>query len=263
MAGPERSDGSGRTAGGLTRRRTIGALAGAVGLGAIGVYGFREFTNDDQTAPSGDVYGASFTSASGNSPTLGVPYEDHPVMGSRDADVLAFEWSDYQCPYCERFDSNTLPELATNEVANGTLAVVFLELPLLGADSLSAGVVSKAVWRTVATSTPDAWGRFHHHVFAQQGPKNGGWASESSLLEYADDVAGVPGDDVRDRVASDRSNLEAAVRADARIAFDGLGLEPGAPLFALAHPDSGRTTAIRGAKPYETFQRVISELRPP
>jgi hypothetical protein len=243
------------TSGLLTRRRALAGLAGALGLGAAGLY----LTAD--TAADVDDYAADLSAQSGRSGGLGIDYADRPVLGDPDADLRLFAWSDYQCPYCRRFEEETLPELVERDVLDGTLAVVFLELPLLGDRSLTAGVVSKAVWRAVRDDDPNAWGRFHRFVFSKQGPKNGEWATESNLLSYAAAVDGVPGETVSRLVADDRDALAASVRADASVAFDDLELEPGAPLFALSNPSTGDWRAIRGAQPVETFRDAMTALR--
>jgi hypothetical protein len=239
----------------LTRRRALGGLAGVLGLGAAGAYLLRD------TGVDVEEYDANLTAQRGESDGLGVGYADRPVMGSLDADLRLFAWSDYQCPYCKRFDDDTLPALASEHVATGDLAVVFLELPLLGDGSLTAGVVSKAVWRAVRDTDPDAWGRFHRHVFAKQGPKNAAWVTEENLLSYARDVPGVPGDAVATTVDERRDDLVASVRADASVAFDDLGIEPAAPLFALSNPRTSDWLEIRGAQPVETFREAAAELR--
>ncbi|WP_323676523.1 thioredoxin domain-containing protein [Halorubellus sp. PRR65] len=242
------------TNGGRTRRRVLAGTAGVLGLGAAGLY----LTAD--TAADVDDYPADFSADSGQSDGLGIAYADRPVMGSLDADRRLFAWSDYQCPYCRRFDGDTLPELAENHVATGDLAIVFLDLPLLGERSLSAGVVSKAVWRAVRDDDPNAWGRFHRYVFSKQGPENGEWAAESNLLSYAAVVDGVPGETVERLVVDDRDALAASVRADASVAFDDLGIERGAPVFALSNPSTGDWTSIRGSQPVEAFRDAMTQL---
>jgi protein-disulfide isomerase len=230
-------------------------MAGAFGLGAAGLY----LTAD--TAADVEDYDADFTVQSGESEGLGVDYTDRPMLGSPDADLRLFAWSDYQCRYCRRFDEETLLDLAATDVADGTIAVVFLELALLGDRSLTASVVSKAVWRTVRDDDPNAWGRFHRYVFSKQGPENGEWATESNLLSYAAAIDGVSGEDVERLVANDRAALEASVQADASVAFDDLGIEPAAPLFALSNPNNGDWQEIRGAQPVETFREAMTALQ--
>jgi protein-disulfide isomerase len=239
----------------LTRRRALAGVGGAIGLGAAGLF----LTAD--TAADVEAYDADFTVQSGESEELGIEYADRPVLGSMDADLRLFAWSDYQCPFCRRFDEETLPDLVATDVADGTVAVVFLELPLLGDRSLTASVVSKAVWRTIRDDDPNAWGRFHRYVFTKQGPENGEWATESNLLSYAAAIDGVPGDEVGRLVANDHEALETSVRADASVALDDLGLERGAPLFALSNPETGDWRAIRGAQPVETFRDAMTALQ--
>jgi len=239
----------------VSRRTALAALGGTVALGGAGVYA-ASMRSDSRGALAGD-----FTRTDGESAHLGVNYAGSPVLGSLDADLRLFYWTDYQCPYCEGFDADTLPKLAENHVATGELAVVFLELPVFGADSTTAAQASKCAWRAVRDDDPNAWGRWHRHVFAQQGGKNDGWASEPKLYEYTADVDGVDEADVRLCMDDRRDAVTAAVQEDVDTAVDHLGLRRATPAFAMSNPESGAWLDIPGAQPYETFERVIDRLQ--
>jgi protein-disulfide isomerase len=238
----------------VSRRRALAALAGVGAVGTGGVYAASELTR------SGTAFSASFTRSDATSP-LGVDYAGNPVMGSPDAPLRLYYWSDYQCPYCAEFDANTLPRLATEYVESGDLAVVFLEFPLFGRDSETAARLSKCVWRTVRERDPDAWGEWHHYVFRQQGPKNSGWASKSRLYDHTAAVDGVSVDETRRCLRQQRDEVVASVTEDVDAAMDELSLRRVTPMFALSDTASGQWLAIPGAQPYETFERAIQEVR--
>nr|WP_264475270.1 thioredoxin domain-containing protein [Halorubellus salinus] len=240
----------------VSRRTALAALGGVVGLGAAGVYAASTLATDD-----GDALAGGFRRADGESAHLGVNYAGSPVLGSLDADLRLFYWTDYQCPYCKRFDVDTLPKLAANHVATGDLAIVFLELPVFGADSDVAAAASKCAWRVARDDDPDAWGRWHRHVFAQQGDKNDGWASETKLYEYTRDVDGIPEADLRRCMDERRDAVTAAVQEDVTTAIDDLGFRRATPAFAMSNVDSGKWLGIPGAQPYETFEKVIERLQ--
>lgn len=239
----------------VSRRTALAALGGATALGAAGVYA-ASLGSDGSNELAGD-----FTRADGESAHLGVNYAGSPVLGSLDADLRLFYWTDYQCPYCQGFDADTLPKLAENHVATGELAVVFLELPVFGADSTVAAQASKCAWRAVRDDDPNAWGRWHRHVFAQQGGKNDGWASEPKLYEYTADVDGVEEADLRRCMDERRDAVTAAVQEDVDTAVDELGLRRATPAFAMSNPEAGAWLDIPGAQPYETFEKVIDRLQ--
>jgi protein-disulfide isomerase len=239
----------------VSRRTALAALGGTVALGGAGVYAAGKLSGNDGGALAGE-----FTRADGESAHLGVNYAGSPVLGRLDADLRLFYWTDYQCPYCEGFDADTLPKLATDHVATGELAVVFLELPVFGADSTTAAQASKCAWRAVSDDDPDAWGRWHRHVFSQQGDKNDGWASEQKLYEYTSDVDGVDEADVRRCMNERRDAVTAVVQEDVTTALDELGLRRATPAFAMSNPETGAWLDIPGAQPYETFEKVIGRL---
>jgi protein-disulfide isomerase len=240
----------------VSRRTALAGLAGIVGVGTAGVYAASTLANDDTDALPGE-----FTRQDGESAHLGVNYAGSPVLGSLDADLRLFYWTDYQCPYCSQFDADTLPKLAKNHVATGDLAIVFLELPLFGADSQTAALASKCAWRVARDDDPDAWGRWHRHVFSKQGEKNDGWASESNLYAYTNEVEGIDEGALRACMSDPRDAVTAAVDEDVATAVDDLGLRRATPAFAVSNTKTGKWIDVPGAQPYETFEKVIDALR--
>jgi protein-disulfide isomerase len=55
---------------------------------------------------------------------------DGIVIGQDDAPLTLVEFSDYQCPFCQRFFANTMPHLKTQYVDTGQLRLVVRDLPL-------------------------------------------------------------------------------------------------------------------------------------
>lgn len=240
----------------VSRRTALGAFGGALALGTAGVYATGSLASN-----GGGALAGTFDARTGESDHLGIGYAGRPILGSLDADLRLFYWTDYQCPYCARFESNTLPELARKDVADGDLAIVFLEFPVFGDDSATAAQASKCAWRSVRDNDPDAWGNWHQHVFDQQEDKNDGWASEANLYAYTDGVDGVTEADVRRCMDDRREHVTAAVRADVNTAIDDLALRRATPAFVASNPQSGRWLDVPGAQPYETFEKLFDRLR--
>jgi len=53
-----------------------------------------------------------------------------PAMGRDDAPVTIVEYTDYQCPYCNRFQTSTFPELKKTYIDTGKVRFIKRDLPL-------------------------------------------------------------------------------------------------------------------------------------
>lgn len=56
--------------------------------------------------------------------------KDDYVLGQAAAPLTLMIFSDYQCGFCARFDSNTLPKIVKEYVDNGQLKIIFRDFPL-------------------------------------------------------------------------------------------------------------------------------------
>lgn len=52
------------------------------------------------------------------------------ALGKKDAPITMVEYSDYQCPFCDRFFSNTFPGIKNEYVKTGQVYFVYKDLPL-------------------------------------------------------------------------------------------------------------------------------------
>jgi len=60
------------------------------------------------------------------------------VLGDASAPVTIVEYSDYQCPYCGKFFTETQPLIVQNYVNTGKVRMVFRNFPFLGPESTAA-----------------------------------------------------------------------------------------------------------------------------
>ncbi|QCC60155.1 thioredoxin domain-containing protein [Natrinema thermotolerans] len=228
-------------------------LAGSVvTLGAGGAY---YLTRSDDTAQhlSPSFHSSDETSA------FGVDLGGKPIMGSRAAPLEIYYWTDFQCPFCERFERETLPDLVREYVEPGDVRIVFVSVPYFGADSMTAAVAGKCVWERVRDDDPGAYWDWHTAVFDEQGEKNSGWASTDNLLEYTRSVDGVDADALESCLEDRRSEFEAAVEADAERATE-FGIS-GTPSFVVFDPESEAAGSLTGAQPPERFDDAIERVR--
>ena len=61
---------------------------------------------------------------------VGFTEDGHPYIGNLDAPLVIEEYSDFQCPFCARFYSNTYPQIVDNAIATGEAVLIFYDFPL-------------------------------------------------------------------------------------------------------------------------------------
>src|SRR3989338_2286463 len=54
-----------------------------------------------------------------------VSLDDDAVLGSADAPVTIIEFSDYECPFCKSYFTNTFPDIKKDYVDTGKVKIVF------------------------------------------------------------------------------------------------------------------------------------------
>ncbi len=89
--------------------------------------------------------------------------KDDPFKGDKDAKVTIVEFSDFQCPFCERFFTQTLSSIEENYVDTGKVKFVFKDFPL--------GFHQNAQKAAEATECADEQGKFwemHDKIFENQ-----------------------------------------------------------------------------------------------
>lgn len=160
---------------------------------------------------------------------------DAPVRGAENAQVTIVEWSDFQCPFCNR----VVPTLDQIQKEYGDkVRIVFKHLPLdIHPDAKAAHAAAEAAHRQ---------GKFwamHDRIFTNQRDLRPEtleqYAKEIGLdlARYRKDVAAA---DVQARIAADMAQGEK------------LGVS-GTPAFFI----NGRN--LSGAQPFPNFKRMIDE----
>lgn len=170
--------------------------------------------------------------------------EDPLAMGKVDAPVVLVEYADYRCPFCGVFSRETLPALVDQYVASGELRIEWRDLPVFGAESLSAAVAGRAA------GEQDKFWEFNKAVFAAAPDRGHISLPREELIRLAEEV-GVA--DIAAFTADlDSEELIQAVQADAEEAA-ALGAT-GTPLFLV------NDIPISGAQPVEVFEQAIETV---
>lgn len=175
-----------------------------------------------------------------------VDIKGEPFIGDPNAPVVLVYWLDFQCPFCKRFETTTLPVLVSKYVDKGKLKVVFKDFQFLGPDSQDAGLVSKAVWELY----PDYYFKWHQAMFEAQDEENGGFGDLASILDLIrKKIPEINADKIAAQVENKRDEYQQEQDADkAEGASFGINGTPG---FIIG------SQKITGAQPTPLFTQII------
>ncbi len=107
-----------------------GILGYMIGLWSPGTVGAPSADGGEATlAEQQDTTGLSqdeklFNAFQASSP-VDVSEDGNPFIGDKDAPITVVEFSDYQCYYCRKFSSDTLPSIIQNYVDKGKVKLVY------------------------------------------------------------------------------------------------------------------------------------------
>jgi protein-disulfide isomerase len=172
------------------RRRSmiVGAAILAVIVIAVGVFAVVQ-NGKHSAAASGGPTPANI--AAGNS----------IVVGKAGAPVTMIAYEDFQCPYCDQFETANATQIAA-WVAAGSVRVEYRPIALLDANSTDQySTRSLNAVAALVNSTPTAFAKYHQLLFANQPKEGGPGLTDKQLVDLAVQ-AGAP-----------RASMTAAVNA--------------------------------------------------
>lgn len=169
------------------------------------------------------------------------------VLGKSDAPLTLIEFTDYQCPFCERFETNTLPEIKKKFIDTGRLRLVLRDLPL---DMHPFALPAAQSVRCAGDQ-----GRFWD--MKQLVFRNQSRLDTAALAGYAKEL-GLDADAFQSCMASGKHVAD--IKEDARYA-QSLGIS-GTPSFVLAKTSDGAMVGqmIVGAQSFSFFETAINSL---
>ncbi len=194
-------------------------------------------------------------SAAANTPQAAgdvvVSIDDDAFVGDRSSAKLAIvEFSDFNCPYCQRFHHDTLPLLLDKYIRTGQAIYVYRDYVGVGGDTtLAAAAAAECVKELVGDQ---AYLEVVQSLYSSSGARNTDQV-KTFAAKYELDMATL------DKcISEDRYRQE--VIADTQ-AGQAVGVR-GTPAFIIGAIDvDGNVTGtnLPGAQPLEVFERVIDE----
>lgn len=168
-------------------------------------------------------------------PRMTVSVDDDAALGPVDAPITIVEFSDFNCPYCQRFQQQTFQPLL--DAYPGQIRFVYRDFPITSQDSFYAAQAAECA------GDQDAYWEYHDALFSGvHGLGN------SAYRQYAEEL-GLDADALMACV--DEGRYAEEVQADAQEASS-LGVS-GTPTFFI------NGIPMVGAQPLSRFTQVIDE----
>ena len=111
-----------------------------------------------------------------------VDIDDDYCLGSDDAPVTIIEFSDYQCPVCQTFWAQVLPQIKSEYIDTGQVKFIYRDLPLDFHPN-----AQKAAEATECAGDEEKFWDMHDKIFEGQGAWSGGDA-DSIFKGYASEL---------------------------------------------------------------------------
>lgn len=181
-----------------------------------------------------------------------VSEDDDSGKGNKNSDVYIIEFSDFQCPFCRRFYSQTFSQLEDDYIKTDKIYFIYRDFPL---DSIHPTANSAAQAAECAKEQGKFW-EMHNKIFDEQNKLGQGTVqfSETDLKAWASDI-GVNTQTFDQCLDSGKYTQE--VEKDFK---DGVNTGvTGTPTFFIGNPKDGYT-AVVGAQPYSVIKQVVDSL---
>jgi len=172
---------------------------------------------------------------------------DDPILGDRNAPIKIVEFSDFQCPFCERAYSGAVTDLENSAYfKNGEVALVYKHFPLTSIHPYA----QKAAEAAECANKQGKFWEYHNTLFENQQALD-----DASLKSYAAQLkldtkkfnSCLDNGDAKDKVAKDLAESQTAGGR-------------GTPYFVLIN-EKGDTQAVSGAVPFANFEAAIKALQ--
>lgn len=186
--------------------------------------------------------------------------ERSPIQGDTEAPVTLVMYEDYQCAFCQQFETQILPNIKSEYVDSGDLKIVWKDYPIpdLGHDwTMDAHRINRCVYE----QDEEAFWSVKNHIF-QNANSIDTSNVEETVIGFAQDE-GVSESDIRSCL--ENGNSEQHIQNDKSEAevfetmVGGSSFVSGTPSFVVYSEGSDTGTALVGAMPFEIFQLVIED----
>ena len=169
----------------------VALIAIGVGLG-LAFRGGGSSSKSTSTPLTGSLVNALPSAADVQKLLRGIPQSAN-VLGSPKAPVTMIEYIDLQCPACQQFETQAMPQLIPRYVRTGKVKVVARPIAFIGSDSERGRAAA------LAAAEQNRMFNFMELLYFNQGTENTGWLDDKMVKAAA---SSIPGLDVRALLAA-------------------------------------------------------------
>jgi protein-disulfide isomerase len=176
-----------------------------------------------------------------------VNLEGFAMLGSKEAPLTIVEFTDYQCPFCQRFHTTAFPELKKNYIDTGKVRFYSRDMPLdFHPDAMRAAEAARC-----ASDQGQFW---------QLRDVMGANPNKLDMDSLVADVTNLKMDVKAFRACVESEKYKSAVQTDVMEAMK-IGAN-GTPTFVVGKstPDGVDGELMVGAQPYPMFDQKLQEL---
>ena len=178
-----------------------------------------------------------------------ISIDDDPIIGDPNAPITIIEFSDFQCPFCARFNAQTLPPLMDEYIQQGKVKLVFRDFPI-------QSIHPNAVPASLASECANEQGKFkemHDMLFDNQRQ----WSNietVDALSLFNQYATSMQLDETAFSSCLNSGKYIEEINKDLR---DGRSYGvSGTPGFFIGSDQVGYVE-IKGAQPFDSFKKVI------
>lgn len=195
----------------------------------------------------------------GGGSTVEVSIDDDAVLGEKNAPVTIIEFSDYQCPFCRKFWTETLPSLKSEYIDTGKVKLVYRDAPLSSLHPMAQVSAEAVECARDAAGTDEAYYKMHDKIYGEQNIIDSG-----SINGPVAGTAAYTTDDLKSWASEIGYNIDSCLSSgkfksevqkdlkdgnDASIAAGNQGI--GTPFFVI------NGVPLSGAYPIDSFRQII------
>ncbi len=165
-------------------------IPGAIVIAGIIIAGGIYFSQNPPSAAVKDLNNGQTPTPAGqqNLPDAEITVGNMPLLGDENAPITIVEFSDYQCPFCEKYFSETQPQIKAKYIDTGKAAFAYRDFAFLNSFVSVPDEESESHLAAQAARCANEQGKFwqfHDYIFNHQNGENQGAFSSANLKKFA------------------------------------------------------------------------------